>query len=90
MRLPDPSEQSQLLDDWQKEHEKQLAADKSGDVEKYGSSCLLHLLQATSSEESASDGESDDTLLCSDNAEVEEETTCSVQTAAEPFHNVFL
>ena len=83
MRLPDPAEQSQLLDDLQKEHEKQLAADKSGDVKKYGSSCLLHL-QATSSEESASDGESDDTLSCSDNAEGEEEMTCSVQTAAEP------
>ena len=41
--LPDPVEQSQLLDDLQKEHEKQLAADKSGDVKKYGSSCVFYI-----------------------------------------------
>ena len=60
LRVPKPDEQAALLVALQKEHEDQLRLDTSGNVVKYGSSCLLKLMDPSSSESSsASDVDSD-------------------------------
>ena len=63
LRFPDPAEHRQLLDELQAEHDKQAAADCTGNVSKYGSTCLRNALLPTSSEESSS--ADDDEVPCS-------------------------
>ena len=53
LRIPKPDEQPALLVALQKEHEEQLRSDTSGNVMKYGSSCLLKLMSPSSSESSS-------------------------------------
>ena len=60
LRVPKPDEQAALLVALQKEHEDQLRSDTNGNVMRYGSSCLLKLMDRSSSESSsASDVDSD-------------------------------
>lgn len=90
-RLPDPEEHAKLYQDLLKEHTAQLAADTSGNVAKYGSSCLLKLMEESDpdSEESSSDDDSGST------SESEQETgaldnapadtcTCTASTIKTP------
>ena len=63
LRFPDPAEHRQLLDELQAEHDKQAAADCTGNVSKYGSTCLRNALLPTSSEKSSS--ADDDEVPCS-------------------------
>ena len=62
LRLPRPEEQETLLLALQRENEDQLNSDTTGNVAKYGSSCLLRLMEHSSSESNpcTSDGGDDD------------------------------
>lgn len=69
VRLPNPEEVDTLHDSLRAEHEQQLRADKSGNVAKYGSSCLLRLMETTDEEESSSEEENaEDSDSSSDSA----------------------
>ena len=63
LRFSDPVEHRQLLDELQAEHNEQAAADCTGNVSRYGLTCLRNALLPTSSEESSS--ADDDEVPCS-------------------------
>ena len=81
LRIPKPDEQPALLVALQKEHEEQLRSDTSGNVMKYGSSCLLKLMSPSSSESSSASDVGDN----SSNSDVEVDTVdVSTATAITP------
>lgn len=57
LRLPNPAEQRRLLEDLEAEHQRQAAADSTGSVKKFGSTCLRNVLLDTSSDEPSSTDE---------------------------------
>ena len=71
----------------QKEHQKQLASDKTGNVERYGSSCLLKLMTLAEDEESGTGSEDEPTNISSDDEmPVNTEATASnVISTIEPY-----
>ena len=79
LRVPKPEEQSDLLKALQKEHEEQLRSDTSGNVAKYGSSCLLKLMGPSSSE-SSSESEFGSDITSESDTEQEE----CIQTTSTP------
>ncbi len=73
----------------QKEHQKQLASDKTGIVESYGSSCLLKLMTSAEDEESRTGSEDELTDISSDdempvNTQV---TALNVISTTEPYES---
>ena len=86
LRLADPREQFKLFEALQKEHQKQLASDKTGNVERYGSSCLLKLM--TSAEDESGTGSEDELTDISSNDEMPvntEATASNVISTIEPY-----
>ena len=81
MRMPVPQEQDDLREALQAEHVKQLSTDTTGNVEKYGSSCLLKLM-ASSSEDS--DESTSDASSCTSGSDSEEIVTQSVSGVETP------
>ena len=65
LRLADPRKQFKLIEVLQKEHQKQLASDKTGNVARYGSSCLLKLMTSAEDEESGTGSEDEFTDISS-------------------------
>ena len=61
-RLADPHEQLTLFETLQKEHQKEMESDKTGNVERYGSCCLLKLM-ITADEEESGTGSEDELLI---------------------------
>ena len=80
-QFPKPDEQAALLVALQKEHEDHLKSDTSGNVKKYGSSCLLKLMGPSRSESScASDVDGDS----SSDSDIEHVDAVDVSTATTP------
>jgi len=66
LRLPKPDEHTALLVALQNEHKDQLKSDTTGNVAKYGSSCLLKLMVPSSSESSSTSDDDSENLSESD------------------------
>ena len=66
LRLPKPDEHTALLVALQNEHKDQLKSDTTGNVAKYGSSCLLKLMAPSTSESSSTSDDDSDNLSESD------------------------
>lgn len=62
LRLANCQEQLELFGILQKEHQKQLESDKTGNVARYGSSCLLKLMTPEDDEESGTHSEDEELL----------------------------